>query len=56
MCVNLEKVLGRIEDAGGSIDLCKSRFLANEIDFSGPKIGDIGVGRKRNDLSALRQY
>jgi hypothetical protein len=33
MCLNLDKVSGRIGDKGESIDMGKSRFLAKEIDF-----------------------
>jgi hypothetical protein len=43
MCLNLDNVLGRIGVEGGSIDLCRSRFLAKEVDFLGHKVGDIGV-------------
>jgi Reverse transcriptase (RNA-dependent DNA polymerase) len=43
MIANLDAVLGRISREGGSIELGKSKFLAEEIDFLGHTIGKSGL-------------
>jgi hypothetical protein len=43
MLANLDKVLERIKHEGGTIDLGKSKFIAEEIDFLRHKIGRNGI-------------
>jgi RNase H-like domain found in reverse transcriptase/Reverse transcriptase (RNA-dependent DNA polymerase) len=56
MIKNLDLVLGRIATEGGSIDLEKSRFLAEEIDFLGHTIGKGGLSATNKGVSALVNY
>jgi hypothetical protein len=41
MLANLDKVLERIKDERGSVDLSKSKFLAKKIDFVKHKLGEM---------------
>jgi Reverse transcriptase (RNA-dependent DNA polymerase) len=56
MIANLDAVLGIISHEGGSIDLGKSKFLAEEIDFLGYTIGKNGLTAPNKDISAIREY
>jgi Reverse transcriptase (RNA-dependent DNA polymerase)/RNase H-like domain found in reverse transcriptase len=53
---NLAAVLERISSEGGSIDLGKSKFLAEEIDFLGHTIGKKGMMATSKDISAIKNY
>jgi hypothetical protein len=56
MIANLDAVLGRISHEGGSIDLGRSKFLAEEIDFLGHTIGKSGLTATNKDISAIKEY
>jgi Reverse transcriptase (RNA-dependent DNA polymerase) len=53
---NLDAVLERISSEGGSIDLGKSKFLAEEIDFLGHTIRKKGMMATLKDISAIENY
>jgi RNase H-like domain found in reverse transcriptase/Reverse transcriptase (RNA-dependent DNA polymerase)/Integrase zinc binding domain/Integrase core domain len=54
--INLDEVIGRISIEGGSIDLGKSKFLAEEIDFLGHTIGKNVLMATEKDISAIANY
>jgi Reverse transcriptase (RNA-dependent DNA polymerase) len=56
MIAILDAVLGRISHQGGSINLGKSKFLRQEIDFLGHTIGESGLTASNKDISAIREY
>jgi Reverse transcriptase (RNA-dependent DNA polymerase) len=56
MLRNLDMVLERIKDEGGSIDFGKSKFLEEEIEFLGHKIGCNGIQAMDKDITAIRDY
>jgi Reverse transcriptase (RNA-dependent DNA polymerase) len=56
MIANLDAVFGRISHEGGSIDLGKSKFLAEEIDFLGYTIEKNGLPTTNKDIFAIREY
>jgi Reverse transcriptase (RNA-dependent DNA polymerase) len=56
MIDNLDAVLRRKSNKGGSINLGKSKFLAEEIDFLGHTIGKNGLTATYKDISAIREY
>jgi Reverse transcriptase (RNA-dependent DNA polymerase) len=56
LLTNLDDVIGRISSEGGSIDLGKSKFLVEEIDFLGHTIGTKGLMATENDISAIKNY
>jgi Reverse transcriptase (RNA-dependent DNA polymerase) len=53
---NLEAVLERISSEGGSIDLGKSKFLGEEINFLGHTIGKKGMKATLKDISAIKNF
>jgi Reverse transcriptase (RNA-dependent DNA polymerase) len=53
LLANLDDVIGRISSEGGSIDLGKSKFLGEEIDFLGHTIGKKGMIATSKDISAI---
>jgi Reverse transcriptase (RNA-dependent DNA polymerase) len=56
MLESLDLVLGRINKDRGSIDLGKSRFLAEEIDFLGHRIGKNGIQPMEKDIKPIINY
>jgi hypothetical protein len=52
VCAELDKVLEMITDEGGSMDLGKSRFLANNINLIGIKVEESGNASQGEDISA----
>jgi Reverse transcriptase (RNA-dependent DNA polymerase) len=56
MIANPDAVLERIPHEGGSINLGKSKFLAEEIDFLGHTIGKNGLTATYTDISAIIEY
>jgi Reverse transcriptase (RNA-dependent DNA polymerase) len=56
LLTNLGDVIGRISNEGGSIDLKKSKFFAEEIDFLGHTIGKNGLMATEKDISAIANY
>jgi hypothetical protein len=56
MCENLQLILQDLADAGASIDLSKSTFLATEIKFLGHIIDQTGSRRLECDLQAVVNF
>jgi Reverse transcriptase (RNA-dependent DNA polymerase) len=56
LLINLDDVIGRISSKEGSIDLGKSKFLPEEIDFLGHTIGAKGLMATEKDISAIKNY
>jgi hypothetical protein len=56
MQANLDVVLGRRKDKGGSINIRKSKFLAEEIDFLGHNIGRNRIQAMDKDITAIGHY
>jgi hypothetical protein len=56
MCENLKLILQDLADAGASIDLSKSTFLATEIKFLGHMIDQTGSRRLECDLQAVVNF
>jgi hypothetical protein len=53
---NLDAVLGRISHERDSIDLRRSKFLAEEMYFLGHTIGKSGLTATNKDIFAIREY
>jgi hypothetical protein len=56
MVANLDAALARISHEEGSIDLGKSKLLAEEKDFLGHTFGKSGLNATNKDISTIREY